>query len=82
MANDKQARLARTDEAARIVGKMSLEEKVELMSGKVELDELMSFTRAPDAERRYNSYPYAAGAPASPCPWPGARPSIRSWKSA
>lgn len=61
MSVDKRARMALRAEAAEIVGEMSLEEKVGLMSGKVFLDELMRVTKSPDAERHYNSYPYPAG---------------------
>jgi beta-glucosidase len=61
MGCDKRARLGYTAEAARIVGELSLEEKVALMSGKVVLGEVMGDFIDPDAERHYNSYPYPAG---------------------
>ncbi len=61
MGIDKKARLSYTAKAAEIVAKMSLEEKVALMSGKVELDELEGANKNPTPEWHYNSYPYPAG---------------------
>jgi beta-glucosidase len=61
MSVDKKARLSYTTKAMEIVEKMSIEEKVALMSGKVELDELNEVNRNPDEKRHYNSYPYPAG---------------------
>lgn len=61
MGCDKETRLSYTAEAAAIVAKMSLEEKVFLMSGKVVLDELMADFVSPNAEHHYNVRPYPAG---------------------
>ncbi len=61
MGVDKKARLSYTARAADIVGKMSLEEKVALMSGKVDLAELEGVNKNPTPEWHYNSYPYPAG---------------------
>ncbi len=48
------------DESARsLVQQMSLEEKVDLMGGKVSLEELITDAQNPD--RHYNWYPYPAG---------------------
>lgn len=61
MFNSKQYRLKFTEKAREIVSKMSLEEKVYLMSGRVSLEDLADAFNNPSAENHYNVYPYPAG---------------------
>jgi len=61
MFNSKQYRLKFTEKAREIVSKMSLEEKVYLMSGRVSLEDLGDAFNNTSAENHYNVYPYPAG---------------------
>jgi beta-glucosidase len=61
MECDKAKRLSYTARAVEIVGKMSLEEKVRLMSGKIVIEEVMADFANPTVENHYNSFPYPAG---------------------
>jgi len=55
----KSHRLSYTEKAKKLVDQMTLEEKVNLMSGKVTLEEMMEDFQIKD--RHYNWYPYPAG---------------------
>ena len=55
----KEYRLSCTDKAEEIVSKMSLEEKVHLMSGQVSMEQMMKDAEIPG--RHYNWIPYPAG---------------------
>ncbi len=55
----KQYRLSYTEKAKEIVGQMSLEEKVYLMSGAISLQDVVRDFSEPD--KHYNWYPYPAG---------------------
>ncbi len=57
----KEFRLSFTEEAKKIVSQMSLEEKVYLMSGRVELEDVAEAFNNPSADNHYNCYPYPAG---------------------
>jgi beta-glucosidase len=57
MKANKEFRLAYTTKAQEIVGQMSLEEKVYLMSGRVSMDEMLEDFKV----RHYNWRPYPAG---------------------
>ncbi len=57
----KEYRLTFTEKARQIVGQMSLEEKVELMSGKVIPHKMKYAFRNPTVDNHYNVFPYPAG---------------------
>lgn len=61
MFNSKQYRLKFTEKAKEIVGKMSLEEKVYLMSGRIGLEDVGDAFNNPNADNHYNVFPYPAG---------------------
>lgn len=61
MSNSKKVRLSFTKKAEEIVSKMSLEEKVYLMSGRVGIDELIEAFNKTSPDLHYNWYPYPAG---------------------
>ncbi len=61
MKVDKKYRLSFTKKASEIVKKMSLEEKVALMSGTVNVQSMLDDFSNPNADRHYNCYPYEAG---------------------
>lgn len=61
MGIDKNHRLAFTAQAKEIVSKMTLEEKIYLMSGRVGMDKLLEDFFQPNPARHYNWYPYPAG---------------------
>ena len=61
MKVDKKYRLSFTKKATEIVNKMSLEEKVALMSGNVTVDDMLEDFHTPNADRHYNARPYPAG---------------------
>lgn len=61
MKVNKNYRLKYTDRAKEIVDKMSLEEKVHLMSGKVSMEELLESFDIATKDVHYNWYPYPAG---------------------
>ncbi len=56
-----QRRLALTSQAQQIVGGLSLEEKVHLMSGQVDVDTITREFFAANPQVHYNWYPYPAG---------------------
>lgn len=61
MICDKKYRLTFTKKAEKLVSKMSLEEKVYLMSGRVDLLSNLDIFENTSADNHYNDYPYPAG---------------------
>lgn len=61
MLSSKEYRLQFTEKARQIVEQMSLEEKVELMSGKVNPKKMQYAFRNPTVDNHYNVIPYPAG---------------------
>jgi len=61
MKVDKKYRLTFTKKATEIVDKMSLEEKVALMSGNISVEDMLKDFENPNADVHYNSRPYPAG---------------------
>lgn len=61
MKATKEYRLSLTGEAKELVSKMSLEEKVRLMSGRATIAENAEAFSNPTADNHYNVYPYPAG---------------------
>lgn len=61
MKNNKTYRLSFTKKAKELVSKMSLEEKVYLMSGQVDLEKELPAILSPTVEKHYNTNPYPAG---------------------
>ncbi|MFA7674059.1 MAG: glycoside hydrolase family 3 C-terminal domain-containing protein [Clostridia bacterium] len=61
MKNDKKYRLSFTKKAKELVSQMTLEEKVYLMSGQIDLEKELPTILAPTVESHYNNFPYPAG---------------------
>jgi beta-glucosidase len=61
METNKEYRLSYTLKAQSIISKMSLEEKVYLMSGRVSTEQLLEDFFTPNRLKHYNWYPYPAG---------------------
>lgn len=61
MICDKKYRLSFTKKAKELVSQMTLEEKVYLMSGQIDLEKELPKILKPTVEEHYNSFPYPAG---------------------